>query len=427
LCHKTELNASVNNKNSTLPASATPAGVAWALLLSFIAGLLFLRTQNPFEDLVRSSLFLIVLTAAAVFLIDSGIYRVQHRPSTGMAMAYWQPNIRRALIKLVGLIGSLAFVGCLYWVFPEYHGSFYDPYYELLRLILPAWLILALPYIYYVDARMPYPKDMYWVMGRIFLLEWEGIDWRKVWNHLLGWIVKGFFLPLMFVYMCRSLDVFLKYDFSQLTAFRFYYDFLFQFLFFIDVGLVSMGYLMSLRLFDTHIRSTEPTMLGWVVALICYQPFLSVINQQYLAYETGHPWGEWLWGSPMLYGVWGCMILMLIGIYVWSTVIFGARFSNLTHRGIITNGPYRWSRHPAYWSKNLSWWMISVPFLVHGSWLEMIRHCALLLMLNGIYYLRAKTEEAHLSNDPDYVQYSNWVAQHGLLRKISDGLAGKRP
>jgi hypothetical protein len=50
-------------------------------------------------------------------------------------------------------------------------------------------------------------------------------------------------------------------------------------------------------------------------------------------------------------------------IYVWSTAVFGLRFSDLTHRGIITNGPYRWVKRPAFLTKNLSWWMISVPFI----------------------------------------------------------------
>lgn len=403
--------------------SATSGMTAWGLFAAFIAGSVWLFVDKPFANTVHSALFLILLTAGTVFAIDALVFKVHRRPSTGLNFDEWNPSLSRTLIKLIGLIGSIGFIAGLYWIFPEYHGSFYDRYYALLKIILPAWLFLAFPYMYYVDARMREPEDGYWHAGKAVLLDWSNLNRGKMWNHLLGWIVKGFFLPLMFIYMCRAIDLFTNYDYARLTAFQFYYDFLFEFLFYIDVGLVSMGYLMSLRLFDTHIRSAEPTMLGWIAALICYQPFLSVVNQQYLAYETGHPWGEWLWNNNILYGVWGCFILILIGIYVWSTVIFGARFSNLTHRGIITNGPYRWSRHPAYWSKNLSWWMISVPFLVHESWFEMLRHCGLLLMLNGIYYLRAKTEEAHLSRDPDYVRYSHWITRHGLLRKIADRLA----
>jgi hypothetical protein len=112
------------------------------------------------------------------------------------------------------------------------------------------------------------------------------------------------------------------------------------------------------------------------------------------------------------------MILLLVAIYVWSTIAFGARFSNLTHRGIITNGPYRYSKHPAYLSKNLSWWLISTPFMLSGNAAQSLRACILLCMLNGIYYLRAKTEERHLSLDPVYRQYVLWIEQHGLLRRL---------
>ncbi len=37
-------------------------------------------------------------------------------------------------------------------------------------------------------------------------------------------------------------------------------------------------------------------------------------------------------------------------------------------------------------------------------------------MLNAIYYLRAKTEERHLSLDPVYVQYARWIDAHGIFR-----------
>ena len=60
---------------------------------------------------------------------------------------------------------------------------------------------------------------------------------------------------------------------------------------------------------------------------------------------------------------WGSTILVCIAVYSWATISFGIRFSNLTNRGIITNGPYRYTKHPAYIAKNLSWWMESVPFV----------------------------------------------------------------
>ncbi|HEY6452242.1 MAG TPA: isoprenylcysteine carboxylmethyltransferase family protein, partial [Steroidobacteraceae bacterium] len=91
----------------------------------------------------------------------------------------------------------------------------------------------------------------------------------------------------------------------------------------------------------------------------------------------------------------------------------------LTHRGIITNGPYRYSRHPAYLAKNLSWWMISMPFMLGADAATSLRCCVLLCLLNGIYYLRAKTEERHLALDPVYREYARWIEAHGALRFLN--------
>jgi hypothetical protein len=62
----------------------------------------------------------------------------------------------------------------------------------------------------------------------------------------------------------------------------------------------------------------------------------------------------------------GAWLVLLTGIYAWATVAFGFRFSNLTHRGILTHGPYAWTKHPAYVSKNLFWWCAVLPFLSVG-------------------------------------------------------------
>ena len=96
--------------------------------------------------------------------------------------------------------------------------------------------------------------------------------------------------------------------------------------------------------------------------------------------------------------------------------MFGFRFSNLTHRGIITGGPYRFTKHPSYIFKNIGWWLINVPFLSASSLGEALLHSAGLLMVSAVYYLRAMTEEMHLSEDPTYVAYAEWINDHGALR-----------
>lgn len=406
------------------PPSATHGAVGAIGLVSFLFALAILHISHPFgNNMVWSALFVMVSTAGGIFIVYLGWLRVHQRPSTGMDFGHDDPSWPRSLVKYAGFAGSLFFVGLLYWLFPEYHGAFYDRFYDLLKIIVPLALILGLPYLYLVDRHMPEPHDGTWQMGMLVLIQWQAIDYRKLGQHLLGWLIKGFFLPLMFVAMCDGLNKFLTSDIGNMTTFKAWFDFLYDFLYFIDVGWVSMGYLMTFRLTDTHIRSAEPTMLGWAAALVCYEPFWSLFGRQYLAYDAGITWGQWLWNSPVAYCLWGGMILALVMIYVWATVIFGARFSNLTHRGIITNGPYRWTKHPAYIAKNLTWWLISVPFLSQGAPDEAFRHCLLLLGLNGIYLLRAKTEEWHLSRDPDYVCYAQWIEQHGLFHFIRRPIA----
>ena len=36
-----------------------------------------------------------------------------------------------------------------------------------------------------------------------------------------------------------------------------------------------------------------------------------------------------------------------------------------------------------------------------------------------LYYLRARTEENHLSKYPEYVEYANWMNEHGIFRKVA--------
>ena len=57
-----------------------------------------------------------------------------------------------------------------------------------------------------------------------------------------------------------------------------------------------------------------------------------------------------------------------------------------------------------------------VPLQPHGTPLDALHRCLLLLIVNFIYVMRAKTEEWHLSCDPVYVQYALWMEEHGLFR-----------
>ncbi len=413
-----------NINQADLPPSATHGLVALVGISSLLATLCWLKLSPTIEiSWLYSSLLLLLAPFTSMAIIDLAWQKVHLRPSTGLSFAQHNPNIGRALTKYLGLLGTIGFLYLIYWLFPEYHGSFYDKFYELVRIIVPIWIVLALPYFIWIDSKMINPKDGYWNAGLLLLGKFRDIDRKYLIQHTLGWLIKGYFFPLMFTYTTQNLGDFLRTDYT-LNNFKAVYDFLYFFFFFIDVILASMGYFISMRIFDNHLRSAEPTASGWLVALLCYEPFWSMINNNYLRYHNDITWGTWLQAHPTLYVIWGSVILLCLSIYIWATIMFGTRFSNLTHRGILTNGPYRWTKHPAYISKNLSWWLIAVPFMADKPWDVNLRACLLLLGLNLIYFARAKTEERHLSQDSTYVAYANWIKEYGLIVRMKKLMAG---
>jgi protein-S-isoprenylcysteine O-methyltransferase Ste14 len=403
------------------PRSATPFSVG---LLGMLAGLLTLwlvRDSTALDGATRSTVacFAIIATVGAYELL---VARVYLRPSAGLTRrALRSLNIARVAMRLASLACIYAGIGSLYWLLPEYHGSFYHPFWSLIGTLAPYVAVAAPFYFAWMDTHQRETDDAYLLLARLLLRGERPSNWRPLREMLAGWMVKAFFLPLMTVYLSTnaaqlnaSLSAALNAPFS-LATFRFMYDLSFA----MDLMFGTVGYLCTLRILDSHVRSAEPTTLGWLVALICYQPFWSLISSQYIRYEGSMFWDNWLISMPVLRIVWGSVIVALLLCYACATMSFGLRFSNLTNRGIITSGPYRLTKHPAYIAKNLSYWMVSVPFIEPLGWRVALMHCAALVAVNLLYFVRAKTEEKHLMNDPDYRAYAEWIAKNGLFAKIT--------
>jgi protein-S-isoprenylcysteine O-methyltransferase Ste14 len=373
-----------------------------------------LSSLVPYAPLIPC-LVIVIVIAATEWLRPT----LRARSATVSAFTARRPlDLRRVAVRLCGIVATLALVAFAYWLFPEYSGDFYRPYWQFLRTLAPVAVLIPF-YLVWADRRTIEPRDEYCEFGRFVLGRWRASDRAMIVRHLLGWTVKAFFLPLMTVYLnneIRSLHgAFRAGGRGALPVYQVFYHLSYT----IDLLYCVVGYTVTIRLFDTQIRSVEPTVAGWMVALICYQPFYSVIGRLYLQYDDGTFWDNWLQPWPLVRAGWAALIIVLALIYALSTVAFGLRFSNLTHRGIITAGPYRFTKHPAYLAKNLSWWLISVPFVSEQGWGMALRNCCLLGVLNLVYYVRARTEERHLSRDPTYVAYAVWINEHGLLRSLA--------
>ncbi|MGB1236017.1 MAG: isoprenylcysteine carboxylmethyltransferase family protein, partial [Planktomarina sp.] len=183
-----------------------------------------------------------------------------------------------------------------------------------------------------------------------------------------------------------------------------------------ELVVVCTGYSLTLRLFDSQIRTVNPLVWGWVVTLACYEPFNHVTFGQIANRYVGEPWYEMIQSYPSVTLPWLLGLLVSYVVWVWATCSFGLRWSNLTNRGVVTCGPYKYLKHPDYFSKSIFFWLTAMPFLADATLTEKIVATIALLTVNGLYYARARAEEVHMSEDPDYVRYALVMNEKSLLR-----------
>ncbi len=321
--------------------------------------------------------------------------------------------------KFIGFLATIASIVGFYSLFKYYRGNDFNSYFTYLELFTPLFVLSAPAYFWFTTKFMTEPKDGYWLIGRLLLFKPEKFDAEVLLDHFRGWFIKAFFLAFMVMVIPSTLNSIVSLDASAIFEQpQFIFIFLINFLFLFDICFGAIGYVLTLRVLDSHIRSANPFVSGWVAALICYPPFVVMSSDGVLNYRSGGQlWHVWFEGNTVLLILWGTILTILTFFYAWSTVIFGVRFSNLTHRGIITNGPYSMFKHPAYLSKGLFWWLLYLPFLSLEGADTAIRNTILLSIVCAIYLWRAKTEERHLMADPTYRQYSEWIGEHGVIPK----------
>ncbi len=374
-----------------------------------------------------AALLFLAGTALAMVLWDLLVEKVHCRTSTGLDFSLERSAdelIPIVVTKSLGLFGTWGMIGLVYFAVKYYAGESFTFYFLLLKMLLPGLIMIAPVYLWATSRRMIEPRDGLWQFGRLLAGHLEDIDRPTIENHLRSWGVKAFFLAFMMSILPAVAYPVVHLDPpSLLTDPTALPIFLVRLLFLVDVCLGTIGYILTLRPLDSHIRTANPFLGGWVAALICYPPFAIMGNGGPMDYRAGsQEWTAWFAGMDGVLIAWGALIVVLAFIYAWATVAFGIRFSNLTHRGIITNGPYRYLRHPAYVSKNLFWWLIHLPFLSTVDTATAAQNCILLLLVNVIYFLRAKTEERHLMEDPTYRAYVAWMEVNGLLPRLFAGI-----
>jgi protein-S-isoprenylcysteine O-methyltransferase Ste14 len=412
------------------PASAVSTGVGMAGLAGLLIWLIIALTfgmDGPYAALMN-----VAFCGVPMVLWSLLVDRVHRNPTTGID---WDspPKLAREILdisitKLTGLWATWALIAAIYAVARFYWQGNYVFAMEMFAAAAIPLFVLSIPYVIWLDRRLVDPRDGAWALGAM-LTGRHDYDRQAIYAHLRSWAVKGFFLAFMVSIVPGGFRDVINADFAAIqTNPVALAQWLITLMFVIDVAFATVGYMLTMKPLDAHIRSATPYAAGWAAALICYPPFILMNPGGPLDYHQGSSdWVFWLQGHPLLLGIVGAALVILTAIYAWATIAFGLRFSNLTDRGILTHGPYAFTKHPAYLSKNLFWWIAGLPFLVTtDNPIDAIRNTALLAVVSGIYYWRAKTEEWHLGADPTYRAYADWMAKYGVITRALSWRRGGR-
>lgn len=351
--------------------------------------------------------------------------------------------IANAMVNFALNLGLLGLVILFFRTAGEYgfenNAPYYRGWFRFLEIVWYAYLIGGFPYVLLTRALKYDPesdrRDLSALLAKIlskigaaFLMP---KDQRPIFDEYdkkaaRALLVKMFFAPLMtiffidqFPHLVSNVGYILtgipqalannSYTHSQFNSD--FFNISIASIFSIDVALAWCGYVTSTRWVDNQTISAEPTMLGWLVCILCYPPF-----QMYLGLYYAPPGEREVLRFPSQWAItiFTAMMLMSYFVYMSATLWFGVRFSNLTNRGIIRKGPFAIIRHPAYASKNFAWWCVMFPAILYnattstGLYIAILQIIGLVLM-TWVYYLRAITEERHLSVDPYYREYCKQV------------------
>jgi Isoprenylcysteine carboxyl methyltransferase (ICMT) family len=404
------------------PASAVSTGVGMAGLFGLTIWMiiaLLTKMDGPYSSLMN-----VLFCGVPMVLWSVFVDKVHRNSTTGLdwdaPAKSWRVTSDISMTKLAGLWGTWAIIAALYCIFRFYWRGNYLFSMQMFTASAVPLFLLSIPYILWIDTRLKEPRDGPWHFGAL-LMGQSGWDKEAIYAHFRSWAVKGFYLAFMLSIVPPNFQAVIGADLAQVQRDPLaLIQWLIALMFVLDVAFATVGYLLTMKPLDAHIRSATPYASGWIAALMCYPPFIMMGGGGPLDYHQGTAeWTYWLQGHPIALNLMGGVLVFLTAIYAWATIAFGLRFSNLTDRGVLTHGPYAFTKHPAYLAKNTFWWLSTLPFLATtGSTVDMIRNTAIMAMVSGVYYWRAKTEELHMSNDPAYGRYADWMADYGLVTRL---------
>lgn len=287
------------------------------------------------------------------------------------------------------------------------------------QTIIISYIIFLIPFYIRYKEKSKARMIVEYILNKVMNFKYKLHKEEKI--SILAWTVKLFFAPLMIVWFVWQVftmtnNIYLSYndlsilDYSFLVFFNKHFFWLaLSIILFIDLIFFTIWYLIEIPVLKNKIKSVESTFLWWFVVLVCYPPFNTYTTSIIWWYSSDFP----KFGNGNMHIILNLAILVFMWIYAWASFSLWLKASNLTNRWIVKKWPYKYVRHPAYFSKNLAWWIWGMPLLIGNIQSGQYRHFFIVLfslsVWTFIYYMRAMTEEKHLSLDDDYVKYKKEV------------------
>ena len=375
--------------SAKLPTSVVPISHG-------LVGLLFLGgawlTLYLFQLPLPAGAWLVLLSAAVPLLVlESGRSGRPPRNARNPQPAVWLLGFvvgSAPFIAIHSVVSSLSWIA-VYWI-----------------VILPAFLIKL-----WFERWRPFTGTPILIGQALLKRDWKGL----VADDVRLWAVKAFFMPVYAMWLFGLATYAPGIELTGIGIVLFAVSFTYA----VDLAMALSGCVFATR---ATLFSTQPRLIGWVVCLICYPPFLAFWDEYH---RVGNKQGSWpsLMNSEPLAVAGGVLMAGFLILYISATVVFGLRFSNLTNRGVITTGPYRLMKHPAYFAHVANAWVVTF-ILFPAAGLPVTLHTMLIpVVFTIIYWLRAITEEQHLSENVAYREYSAWIAEHGLFARIKKAIS----
>jgi hypothetical protein len=250
------------------------------------------RADGPYAALIA-----VACCGLPMVLWSLLVDKVHRRASTGIDWSLARPVaevLDTSIVKIAGLWATWAGIAALYALCRWYWSGNYLFSMEMFQFAAIPLVILSVPYVIWLDRYLVNPRDGSWHFGA-WIAGRDDWDESEIYHHLRAWAVKGFFLAFMISIVPGGFRDIVNMDFAAVVANPVMLaNALITAMFLVDVQFATVGYMLTMKPLDAHIRTANPYLAGWLAALMCYPPFILMNSGGPLDYHVAtSDWAYW--------------------------------------------------------------------------------------------------------------------------------------